>query len=893
MKTYSANRRLRAVLMGCVFTGAVATAAPVMAQDNDDEPSDVTEVVVTGSRMRGVAPVGSTIISLGRQELEKSPAVTVDRMIKEVPQVFDLGVSESSRGQNGGGGNVVMGNSVNLRGIGPYATLILVDGHRAVNNGRSFDPSVIPSLGVERIEVMADGASAIYGSDAVAGVVNIIPRRSFDGVEAMVRYGAGDSFDERSAGIVWGKTWSDGQLMFAYETAERSALNGADRDFYSSDLTSRGGGDYRITRCPLGTLTAGGISYAIPQGGLTDANVGSLVAGTANYCDTQIGQDLLPKQSYNTMNMTYTQRLNETVEIFADAFLSKREYERAGAYNTATLSVPESNAFFVRPDGFAGSAYTIDYNFANDGRGNGYGHAKSYQITPGIRFNLGGDWRLEMLAGIGRTHDSADGDYGLDNAALNAALASSDPATAFDPYGLGRTSASTLATIFNQTTRSPTIGRLRSFESRVDGTLFSLPGGAVKLATGYEHQKIEVSLGSGRGLGGIAPVTLRHFDRSVSSGYAELLVPVFGAGNAVPGFQKLDINMAIRYDKYSDVGDTTNPKIGISWKPVEDLTLRGSWGTSFRAPILTQVYGNDNAFYGQNYQNPNGGAPILGFARNGTNMDLKPEEAETWSVGADWRVMPNLRLSLTYFDVFYENQIISYIGDLAILTREEQFAGLDMIVHGAAAGERVAAELAEGVRLAGGSFPGGDPLNVTLYVDGRNKNLGLSHTKGIDFQVNYSLPTDDYGYFSAALSGTYLTEFTSAITKNSPRIDMLNTIYNPLRLKTRAVLSWEKGDWTTRLVASHVNGYKNNIVSPSESVDAYTPIDLSVSWALGQAYPDKAFGNLTVTLEARNIFDVEPPFVNVAQGPNGSGGFDATAANPIGRTVGISLRSRW
>jgi len=121
-----------------------------------------SDVIVTGSRVRGAAPVGSTVIALGREDAVAGGAVTTDRLIKQIPQVFDLGVSENSRGQSGGSGNVTYGNSVNLRGIGPYATLVLLDGHRVVNNSRSVDPSIIPTLGLDRVEVVADGASAIY-----------------------------------------------------------------------------------------------------------------------------------------------------------------------------------------------------------------------------------------------------------------------------------------------------------------------------------------------------------------------------------------------------------------------------------------------------------------------------------------------------------------------------------------------------------------------------------------------------------------------------------------------------------------------------------------------------------------------------------------------------------
>ena len=157
---------------------AIFTLAPnlnAVAQEESKEKTDaftLEEITVTGSRIRGTTNPGATVVGLNREDINISAGVTVDRVIKELPQVFDLGVSESSRGQSGGAGNIVYSNSINLHGIGPYATLILIDGHRVVNNTRSTDPSVIPTLGLDRIEVVADGASAVYGSDAVAGVVN-------------------------------------------------------------------------------------------------------------------------------------------------------------------------------------------------------------------------------------------------------------------------------------------------------------------------------------------------------------------------------------------------------------------------------------------------------------------------------------------------------------------------------------------------------------------------------------------------------------------------------------------------------------------------------------------------------------------------------------------------
>lgn len=864
-----------------------ATPAAPEAETADDRGSG--EIVVTGSRLRGVAPVGSSVTVLGRDEVELSGAVTTDRLIQQLPQVFDLGVSENSRGQGGGSGNITYGNTINLRGIGPYATLILVDGHRAVNNSRAFEPSVIPTLGLERVEVVADGASAIYGSDAIAGVVNLIPRRNLDGIEATARYGAGADFDESQLGIAAGKTWDTGQVMLAYERVYRSNLSGDDRDFFRSDQRGFGGNDYLVTRCAPGTLRAGGVSYAMPAQ-LTAANAGSLTAGTSNRCDDLIGQDLFPKQKYNSVNGTFTQEITPWLTVFADGFYSKREYERLPAYFSSTLTVPQTNAFFVRPPGFAGTSYTIDYNFINDlPRDVSFGSATNWQITPGLRVKLPGDWQFEALATYGKGNDQSDQVRGLNAGALNAALASSNPATAFDPYGGGRTTAAALLAISNFVTLSPTLNTFVGYEARLNGTLFSLPGGEVKLAAGYEGQEIDTHLGSARGPAG-TPIVFRDFSRRVDSGYAEIQIPVFSAMNAMPGLQRLELNLAVRHDRYSDVGKTTNPKFGVNWSPLTGLVLRGSYGTSFRAPLISQIYGNSNNLFGQTYQNPAGGAPLTGFAYSGVNLNLAPEEATTWSVGGDWDVTPRLRVSATYWNVEYINQVDSYLADLALLTRESQFAGTGIILRGNAARDRVLELLAQGVVLARGTFPGGDPNNVTLFVDGRNNNLGQSNTSGIDASINWRVPTDNLGTFSLNASGTYLTNYKTAVSPAGTPLDRRNTIFNPLTFKARGSIAWEIDALQALVSVTHVNGYRNTAITPNQDVTSFTPIDLVLGFDLGRMGARGALEGARLGLEVRNLLDSGPPYVNLAPGLNGNGGYDATTASPTGRVMALSLR---
>jgi len=198
------NSRFSSLLCSASLAAAfgVFGGAPAIAQQVEEQ--DDTAIVVTGTRMRGVAPVGSPIQSITPQDLEDAAETSVARIVQDLPQVLDLGISEGSRGQNGGSGNIVYGTGINLRGLGPYATLVLIDGHRAVNNNRALDPSVMPALGLQRIEVLTDGASAIYGSDAVAGVVNLVPIRFRDGGQAYARYGFGDAYEEHTVGIGWG-----------------------------------------------------------------------------------------------------------------------------------------------------------------------------------------------------------------------------------------------------------------------------------------------------------------------------------------------------------------------------------------------------------------------------------------------------------------------------------------------------------------------------------------------------------------------------------------------------------------------------------------------------------------------------------------------------------------
>src|SRR3984885_9310917 len=255
---------LSAALASFISSVAMAQTAAAPAATAD---ADLQEIVVTGTLIRGTAPVGSSLIAVDQAQLQATGGNTVIDMLRDVPQVTNLGVSEGQRSGTGGATNITLGNSINLRGLSPFATLTLLDGHRvppAGTSGSTVDPDSFPSLMLQRVDIVADGASATYGSDAIAGVANLILRRDVEGVEGSAREGWADAYKEHQFGALIGHNWGSGQISLGFENSYHSDLNGTKRSFFESDQTNRGGSNYSSTQCNPGNIVIGSTSYALP-----------------------------------------------------------------------------------------------------------------------------------------------------------------------------------------------------------------------------------------------------------------------------------------------------------------------------------------------------------------------------------------------------------------------------------------------------------------------------------------------------------------------------------------------------------------------------------------------------------------------------------------------------
>jgi iron complex outermembrane recepter protein len=895
-----------AILMHAAAAPAQTPATGAAPAPSGQAVSDqsLEEIVVTGTLIRGSAPVGSTLIAVDQADLQATGGNDVISMLLNVPQVSPLGVSESQRSGTGGATNITLGNSINLRGLSPFATLTLVDGHRVTPSGTSgstVDPDSFPSIMLQKIDIVADGASATYGSDAIAGVANLILRRDAEGIDMSAREGWADNYQERQLGVLAGHNWGTGQVTFGYENTYHSQLEGQARSFYESNQTGRGGGDYRTSQCNPGNIVVGATSYAIPAGGVTPATAGGLVANTSNLCDLAKNSDILPEIEHNNVALTFDQKFGDSISIYGDATYARRQFSSAVAQPAAgPYEVPSTNAFFVAPPGAALSPCSpapgapvceqVNSNFAND-LGNqavSYGHSENYQLTLGVDFSLTHDWHFGVDGTAGKDHDRDLQNQEVNNGALAGALASSNPATALNLFG-GGNSAALVGSVYDERFYAPGDTGEQVIEAKIDGPLFHLPGGDVRAAFGGQWRHDELLYGINTGVPNVADLVIRQtLDRVSKSGYAEFLIPIVGSDNAVPGIRKLELDVAGRYEDYSDFGSTSHPKVGLNWSPVDGVMVHASYGTSFRAPLLSELVGPLNGVFVQQYADPQSpSGTSVGYTLGGGNKQLKPETATTYSFGVDYKPVERADISLNFFDINYKNQISSYLSDLTILQQSAQLGSLITRCPSAACTSLVNQYV--------GTLPVFGPIlaNPSVFVNGLELNLGTTRTEGIDIQGSYAIPTDHTGTWSVGLSGTLTTKYNVQFTPGGPTFNELNTIGYPLKFRARGSLGWSEGAWSTYAFVNFENSYTNTEVTPIESIGSFTTVDLNAVFDVGTAFSSPWTKDLRLTLHVNNVFDRDPPYVNIPLSPNGGGGFDPGAANPIGRLFSVAVRKKF
>lgn len=847
-------------------------------------------VVVTGTIIRGIRPLGPPPIRLDRSDIEETGLARVEDVMRTVPQNFGGGATEDTLRGLEAETNSAHGNALNLRALGAGATLLLFDGRRVAPGGSegSFsDVANFPLSALEYIEILPTSASASYGSEAVGGVVNLVPRRDYAGLESQVRAGAATagSQDEYQLGQTFGAQWSDGGAFFALEYLDRGALAADDRDLARSDLRRFGGDNFDTRSGNPGTIIDGGVTYAIPRGqdgrSLTPAD---LSAGTQNLYDLRTGSELLNDQRRLSTLGTLHHQLNDRIGVFADALYSRRELQAVFPGIRAVVPVTDSNPFYVSPSD-TGAPILVAVSFEEDlGKLTQDVEVDAANLALGSDVHIGDAWQVNSFFGYALERQKLDQRGAVDFAALAAALADPDPATAFNPFGDGSFSSPSTLDSIRASGRLETDSALRSIDATADGPVLELGGGTAMLAVGIDHrdQTFESSIET-RGASG-TDTTHRSSDRRIISLFGELRLPLFGSANRRPGLARLEISAAGRYEKYSDFGDKAVPAFGLAWSPVAGVTLRGNWSESYKAPNLADLDETSNLsqiFPLMDPQAPGGGPqPMLLWF--GKNADLQEETATSWTAGVDLapRALPGLSLGLTYFDIDFNDRVQEIASAFPDLSDPRLAQFLDR--------NPTPEQRAEACRRSAFLGPPQDCLTaqIAALVDLRIQNIAVNRTRGIDLLAKYRFASA-LGDFDLGVNGTSLFEFSQLLSRSAATLDLLDTQNNPLDLRARGTLSWGYAGAGATLAVNYADSYRDVASRPARRVASWTTYDLQLRYAWDRQ--SDWLSNVTASLSIQNLFDEDPPFLNNSLGI----GYDQENADLEGRFIRFFIRKSW
>lgn len=871
-------------------------------------PAVVDEVVVTGSHLRGSGQTASPLLTLNREHLARGGRGTVAEALSDLPQVFNGSATPASNltGVDRSGSNAIVAQGVNLRGLGAAATLVLVNGRRMAGAGLTgdfADVSAIPAAAVERVDVLLDGASALYGSDAVGGVVNIVLRQGFTGAESGLRLGGAEAgVLEAQAAHTLGRQWDQGHGLFSYEFHRSDALAAKDRAATASaDLRPFGGTDRRqFYAAPGNIMQADPItgayspSWAIVPGLSGRAMVASDFSQTSvNLGDPREGADILPQQERHSLYGLIHHDFTSELKGHFEARHSRRDFSYATAGPVSLLTVTSANPFFVSPVG--AERHQIAYDFTRElGPTRTRGRSESYGLNAGLEIGLGDSWRAEAYGAYAAEFSRRGEDQRLNSRFLQEALGAiaDDPATSFvaardgyfNPFGDGTAnSAAVLAFIGSGFSRTVYDSQISTFNLQADGQVISLPGGPLRAAIGIQqrHERFLVRSTSAVSRAASSVRTEGPYERTVEAAFLELRAPLISEDPGRIGLTRLELTAAGRLERHSDVGESRTPKVGLLWAPHNDVLVRASYGSSFRAPALPQVFEPQDA--GPAIL-PEGDLQQLVLLRVGGNLDLKPERARTWSLGLDFAPSrwTGWRLSLGAFQIDFDDQIGRPVAeDIYNALTDASYRPFVRLIDPTRSEDiaAVVALLNTSPSASPDLFP---PGAYSAIVDARQVNTGGLLVRGVDFDArgrfNLGEPQLDL-----RLNGVWLSDYAREVTPQSPAVDLVGRAGYPPRLKGQASVDWRRQDVSFGLSLNYVSGAKD---VAGRAVSSWSTMDARATW---RAPSSGLLAGLNLVLTVRNVFDTPPPFYDNPQGV----AYDPTNADVMGRFAALQLTKHW
>ncbi|MGV5002050.1 TonB-dependent receptor [Shewanella xiamenensis] len=848
-----AARAVRASLITMGSASVLLSGITIAAEEN----TKVERIEVTGSRikqvdMETVSPV--TVINAA------DIAMTGEKTVADVLNNSAINSFGSWRGVSGYGSGASSTSSVNLRGLGSSATLVLLDGRRmpgtSSSSGSVADTSSIPMAIVERIEILRDGASAVYGSDAVAGVINIITKKEFDGLQLdySTEQPSVEGGDANRLSIATGYNTDKGNITLTYEYYDTKAV--MDRDIWNMDDPSY--------------ATYSGFS-SVPNGKYGTGN-GSWYSNsdicdqTENTVDTTDGNNkgrclydsgrvtkLFGDQTRNSFLSNFTYEITDGIQFRgrASASLAETETRYAGTPVSTNYPVMSADNKF-NP---VGEDMTLYMRSAQIGGRDTLTETNNVDILGGFIGTLdlgnGIDWELNAQHSRSTTNSF---NYNLINDEIVQQGIDSEQYDIFNTTGMSYEQWNQQMTELYSKAAHTGVYQGKFESTQIDGLASTLlvDNGDVSVAMvgGLEYEMIKfkqtsdpesasgiISGGSG---GDDVDAT-----RDRSAAYLEFQV-------GLPA--NVELSAAVRYERYEQEGSLTGPqgqvvnsstfdavvpKFGISWRPVDSLLLRASYGDSFRAPNMGEMFSSQSLSFEKAVDslwcNEPGNVDAVYCATSnqhktwyGGNPDLEAEEGNSLTLGGVWNATDNWNIELSYFSIAYENKIESIsVNDIL---RDEIKNGSSPYVHRGADGK-------------------------IEYIEAGVRNLATVETSGIDFVTAYNLETG-IGDFNFRLDLTHVLDFKKQDNAESEMIDYAGLTDSP-DWRGNFATSWKYDDfsaaWTVVYIGRQSADYYNQLEETDVYVDYSNYFKHNIQFAYNHAY------NGSITVGVNNVFDADAP----------------------------------
>ncbi|MFG6417205.1 TonB-dependent receptor plug domain-containing protein [Roseateles sp. DC23W] len=856
---------------------AIATADAAIGGDGRIET--ITRVEVTGSRLRRVDAEGPAPVNVyTARDIEKSGQPNLQRFLASLTEV-------SATAGEGAVSRTFGQGTVQLRGLPLGSTLVLVNGRKVQAVGSStgavFNLNLIPMAAIERIEVLPSGSSAVYGGDALAGVVNVILKKALDGQSLTLRLGAGKGFEDGSVSLATGGRFADGSYLVMGSYSRTSPLTMLDRAFFKdADYRRFGGGDERLNYCAPGsvrstngsnlpglTASVAGIP-AVAAGQPLRISDFQATAGTENLCNlyaTGGGVALVHGVQTYALHSQVEHRLAGTWSAFGELMLTEDRMRAPGnGLPLTNVLVPAANPF----NPFGADVRVTAVLGAENGT---QGYARQSRFTRalvGVKGELAGDWEAEMTVSTSRDHGSARSKMDNRNAtALDAALASTNPASGINLFTAGRAANDdVLHGIWSDTVRRDR-GRKDQVSGIVRGSVGQLWAGSVDAIVGAEAVRdwYDMSI----------PVqsSEAHGTRTSSAVYGEARVPLLRGGDG--GRNSWDmaaVTLAGRRDRYSDFGAASTFQGGIEVRPSRGLLIRGSAAGSFKPPTLLQTHVVDvtrSAVTSRLTDPARNNEPITsGTVVRTTNTELRPERGQSRNIGAVWEPEGGLgtRFSATYWQLRIHG-MITVLTSQAALNYESLFPYL----------------------VTRGPSVNGQPGPV-LSVKNTEVNIGRVDTAGTDADFAYVWKSA-LGRVTAGAGATRVNKYRVVVTAGAPEVDRLGrrfTDYWAPQWKGRLSLGVDEGAWSLGLTSRYLGSYLDAGTSTRRLGDFWQH-DLAGSLNLKKLLPNvlPGFKVATFSLSVANATAREPQFVP------GSPNFDVTQGDWRGRYAAARLSLDW